>query len=47
MEIFCYMNQKQKAAVNGEKTGINFPYLNLIKKETPVQKIVKQIYRGN
>lgn len=47
MEIHTYMNMKQTSALKGEKTGINFPYLNLIRKENPVQKIVKQIYRGN
>ena len=34
------MNQKQKAAINGEKIGINFPYLNKI---NPNIKIVKHI----
>lgn len=43
MEIYCYMNQKQRAALNGEQTGINFPYLNRIKKETEVQKIVRKL----
>ena len=44
------MNQKQKAALNGEKTKMNFLYLNLIRgskahKTAEVQKIVTKIYR--
>ena len=37
------MNQKQRAALNGKDTGINFPYLNKIRKETEVQKIVRNL----
>ncbi len=33
MNIFNFMNQKLTAAKKGQKTGMNFPYLNrLIKK---------------
>lgn len=40
MEIYTYMNQKQIAALKGEKTGINFPYL---KKINPNARIVQHI----
>lgn len=43
MEIYSYLNQKQTAALKGEKTGINFSYLGKIRKETPVQKAMKQL----
>jgi hypothetical protein len=46
MEIYSYLNMKQVAAIKGENTGINFPYLNRIKKQTEVQRIVQKIY-GN
>jgi len=51
MEIYCFMNQKQRAALNGEKTGIKFPFLGLIpwrnlSKTQGVKEITKQIYRN-
>jgi hypothetical protein len=43
MNITDYMNQKLIAALKGEETGINFPYLNRIRKETEAQKIVRKL----
>jgi len=40
MNIYNYMNMKQESALKGEKTGMNFPYLNKI---NPNIRIVKHL----
>jgi len=41
MNIYNFMNQKFTAAKRGEKTGMNFPY---IEKVIDIQKIMKKVY---
>lgn len=41
--LYSYLSMKQRQAIKGEKTGINFPYLSKLKKETPPQKAVRKL----
>jgi hypothetical protein len=47
MNITVFMIQKQQAAIHGEKTNINFPYLNKIKKPSKIDLLMKKVSLAN
>jgi len=42
MDIYAFMNQKQREALCGEKTNIKFPYLNKLYKSESINLIMKK-----
>jgi len=43
MDIYAFMNQKQREALCGEKTNIKFPYLNKLYKSESINLIMKKV----